>query len=545
MPVKKILNFINYRMRVKIMAVNALFLFFLAVLILISFITINKINEINKHRLILAEIEKNASEILLYENEYIDDFSEYYLSRYTMVINNIAVKFEEIKKYYPELEGEIDFINSYTNEHMISFFSISDSVRENMEKGYSSKELAHILEQSKLDISERHGDFYNALVETNKKISSIMDQSIQFVRTALIFTFIFILVLVFIILYISNIIANKGIVMPIVDLSNKMNLFGVHPTEKIIEKTERADEIGDLVNMFSYMAEAIVDFKDNLENKVIERTHDLLVAKEELEIMNTALLKARDALWGEMQLAKRIQFELLPENPGIPGYEISTFIKPADEVGGDYYDIINANEKNWIIIGDVAGHGVAAGLIMMMTQTSVHLMINEHPGISPSKLLTAINHAITYNIKKFKEDKYITMTAISGDKKGNFKFAGLHQDILLYRNKKRIVESVQTSGALVGIYDKLTDEFTDNDFKMEIGDVLLIYTDGITEAWLKGSEKDARDPESDMFGVERLKKILQHTGNLSTNEIREEILFRLGNYDADDDITIVIVKRVE
>ena len=71
---------------------------------------------------------------------------------------------------------------------------------------------------------------------------------------------------------------------------------------------------------------------------------------------------------------------------------------PADEVGGDYYDVINYGGHDWIIIGDVSGHGVPAGLIMMMVQTSIHIVLKNNPEINPADLVKTINSIITKNI---------------------------------------------------------------------------------------------------------------------------------------------------
>lgn len=121
----------------------------------------------------------------------------------------------------------------------------------------------------------------------------------------------------------------------------------------------------------------------NLEQRVQKRTLELKGAYEEMKVTNEELTNARNHLWGEMQLARKIQTVLLPKKPVIPGYEIAAYMETADEVGGDYYDVINADGKNWLVIGDVSGHGVPAGLIMMMAQTAIHTVLKERPHARP------------------------------------------------------------------------------------------------------------------------------------------------------------------
>ncbi|HYG66671.1 MAG TPA: hypothetical protein VD838_03395, partial [Anaeromyxobacteraceae bacterium] len=90
---------------------------------------------------------------------------------------------------------------------------------------------------------------------------------------------------------------------------------------------------------------------------------ELVDANEKLDRSREELKAARDALWGEMEVAKRIQTALLPQNRRAGRYEISARMSPAAEVGGDYYDIIeDGNERHWVAIGDVSGHGVESGL---------------------------------------------------------------------------------------------------------------------------------------------------------------------------------------
>ncbi len=187
-----------------------------------------------------------------------------------------------------------------------------------------------------------------------------------------------------------------------------------------------------------------------------------------------------------MDLAKRIQTILLPETPAIKGYEIAANMTPADMVGGDYYDIINVGGRDWLVIGDVSGHGVSAGLIMMMVQTSIHLVLYQNPAVNPSKLLTVVNKTISENIKKIDETKYMTINVLACFDDGNFIHAGLHQDILIYRALTSTVESIETDGVWLGIEDDIDGMMTDSSLKINNGDTMLLYTDGITEAWAAG-----------------------------------------------------------
>ncbi len=286
------------------------------------------------------------------------------------------------------------------------------------------------------------------------------------------------------------------------------------------------------------------DYSQNLEIKVEERTSELHAMNEEMSAINENLIEARDALWGEMQLAKKIQTALLPKEPAINDYEISAVMQPANDVGGDYYDVINIDGFNWIIIGDVSGHGVPAGLIMMMVQTSIHTALNQNPSLLPSELLSLINKTIRQNIVSLGEDKYMTMTVMAAEKNGLFTLSGLHQDIFIYRAGSDTVDVVATDGFWIGIMDNFGEMFNNQKLEMSTGDIMLLYTDGITEAWEKGSIKNHRSAETQMFGDKKLIKAFKESGKKSVDEIKIDILKSLTNYNFDDDVTLVIVKRI-
>jgi serine phosphatase RsbU (regulator of sigma subunit) len=294
----------------------------------------------------------------------------------------------------------------------------------------------------------------------------------------------------------------------------------------------------------SRIKDELYDLNQSLESKVVERTQELSAALSELEATNDALVDARDALWGEMQIAKKIQTVLLPKEPELPGFEISCYMQPADEVGGDYYDVITVAGKNWIVIGDVSGHGVPAGIIMMMVQTSIQVVINGNPGIPPSNVLNAINAIISSNIKRMNESKYMTITVIAAYDNGRFYYSGLHQNILVYRAKENKVESIETTGMWIGLIENFPGIFDDNYFEMQSGDMFLLFTDGVTEAWKKGRIKDHRSMDCDMFGEKKLADILQENGKEPPDAVQNKIIESLVDYQLDDDVTLVIAKRL-
>ena len=281
----------------------------------------------------------------------------------------------------------------------------------------------------------------------------------------------------------------------------------------------------------------------DLEMKVKARTQELTAAMKKLEIINNTLTRTRDELWGEMALAKKIQTILLPRHPVMSGYEITAYTAPADEMGGDYYDVVNTQGTDWIVIGDVSGHGISAGLIMMMAQTAIHTALGNDTVPSPKKLLQTINESLFKNIRQMNEDKYMTMTVLAAHENGRFTFSGLHQDILVFRRDTGVVEAVQTEGIWIGIHSPIGEMLTEQTFTLNVGDAMLLYTDGITESWGKKTVTPSSNASREMLGDDNLQGIFEGSAHRPVEEIKNHILHTLSQYECDDDVTFMIIKR--
>jgi sigma-B regulation protein RsbU (phosphoserine phosphatase) len=257
----------------------------------------------------------------------------------------------------------------------------------------------------------------------------------------------------------------------------------------------------------------------------------------------------------------------LPDQPKIPGYSIAAYMKPADEVGGDYYDVICIDNDDcrsgaclrpqnpgqpqgfappgsittvsqpsyWLAIGDVSGHGVPAGLIMMMVQTAIRAVIEESwQTATPEKILNTVNRVIYGNIQKLDEDKYMSITLMCIFPNGKVYYSGLHQDIIIYRAGRNTVELVETKGVWLGICSQINGLIGIDHLTLYPDDVMLLYTDGITEAV---------NLQEDMYSHERLIQVLQEYGPSSPQDIKNHIIHSLSDYCCDDDVTLLIIKK--
>jgi sigma-B regulation protein RsbU (phosphoserine phosphatase) len=257
--------------------------------------------------------------------------------------------------------------------------------------------------------------------------------------------------------------------------------------------------------------------------------------KKEFYLM-CELKMARDSIWSEMELAKRIQTALLPDKQKIMGFDIAAKMLPAKEVGGDYYDIIETSKGDkWIAIGDVSGHGVDSGLIMMMAQTSLLSNVHDNGTCNPSELLAAVNKIIRENVSRLGSDHYMTMMALRLGQ-SEMTIAGKHQDLIIYRSTLNKTETVSIPGTWLGVTDDIKDYLKELTIEINTGDIVLMYTDGITEATNK---------EGELFGQVRLEQMLNRYADLPVRKLRDKIINEVMSFQEEqlDDMTLVVIKK--
>lgn len=280
-------------------------------------------------------------------------------------------------------------------------------------------------------------------------------------------------------------------------------------------------------NLFFLTATAVIAVSIN--------TVKYLLTEKEFYLM-CELKLARDSIWSEMELAKRIQTALLPHNQNIKGFQIAATMLPAKEVGGDYYDIIETpNRFSWVTIGDVSGHGVDSGLIMMMAQTSILSKVDTEGDCLPSEMLSSVNTIIRENISRLGSDHYMTMMALRIDE-STITVAGKHQDVVVYRSALNRTESISVPGTWLGITDDIKGSLTDSSFEMHKGDIAVLFTDGVTEA---------TDAAGEMFSQIRLEQALNKYADLPVGKLRNKIIQEVQDFQKEqlDDITVVVLKK--
>lgn len=254
----------------------------------------------------------------------------------------------------------------------------------------------------------------------------------------------------------------------------------------------------------------------------------------------------RDRLSQELEIATRIQTSILPKNLQVEGLEVAAGMLPATEVGGDYYDVLPVAGGAWLGIGDVAGHGLRSGLVMVMLQSIVAAVVAHTPDVAPSEMLQIVNRVLYENVRqRLHQDEHATLSLMRYQRSGRLSFAGAHEDIVVYRARTRRCETISTPGTWVAATRDIAQVTVDSSLELERGDVLLLYTDGVIEA--QSAEREPFGLERLCRELERLCHGLERSGRENIESIRDGLLRRVTDWvrEQNDDIALLVARQLE
>ena len=275
-----------------------------------------------------------------------------------------------------------------------------------------------------------------------------------------------------------------------------------------------SDELGSLAAAFNRM------------------THQLADAQE-AELRQLSLER-------DLSIANRIQGSLLPDSvPELTGYELGVHYVSAKEVGGDYYDFIPLEGgRIGIVVADVSGKGIPGSLVMTMTRSLVRMAAHAHPRVSD--VLARVNENLSRDMTRgmFVTLIYFDFTPETG--KLSVGRAG-HNPAYLFQAARGSIGQIQPSGIALGM-DKgplFEESLKVGTFSLEVGDFLVLYTDGVVEAM---------DVAGNEYTTERFVAVLEAVREYDAQTIVETIVADLAEHtagaDPSDDVTLVILKRV-
>ena len=347
----------------------------------------------------------------------------------------------------------------------------------------------------------------NQIAESTRKINEQMNESISDIRN----TFVALLMaMIFVVACISYFLSQM-ITDPIVALIRGVKALGRGDMEYQVE-VKTGDELESLADSFNKM------------------TADLKVHMEELQCTTAE----KEGLLKELEIARGIQLRLLPQvAPKIDGMDLAAHNEPAREVGGDFYDFIPVMEDNLgLAIADVSGKGMPAAMFMGLSRTIIRASATGDPAAA-----NAIKQANELICRDSTSGMFVTLFyAVLNTRWKRLRYVNAgHNPPLLFRKGSEDVIQLKAKGIALGVAHDI--DLQEANIDLISGDILVLYTDGITEAI---------NDQEEAFGLERLIRIIRSHGELSAknliDKIQGEVMSFAGNQPQFDDITLMVLK---
>ena len=263
-------------------------------------------------------------------------------------------------------------------------------------------------------------------------------------------------------------------------------------------------------------------------------------ANQQIVTLNTQLQEENMRMSSELEVTRKLQQMILPKDKELAlilGLDIAGFMEPAAEVGGDYYDVLQQNGRIKIGIGDVTGHGLESGMLMIMVQTAVRTLLQNEEN-DPVRFLDTLNRTIYGNVQRMSSDKNLTLSLIDYEH-GKLTLSGQHEEIIVAR-RNGTLERFDTIdlGFPIGLEEEIFDFLDQKQINLDAGDVMVLYTDGITEA-----ENEQRK----LYGLDRLCEVIRVNVDQSASNIRQAVIddlrSHIGTQKIYDDITLLVLKQ--
>ena len=300
--------------------------------------------------------------------------------------------------------------------------------------------------------------------------------------------------------------------------------------EKVLEHSEQARK-------------EVEDLNKTLEDKVEERTRDLTESNKNLEEANEQLASINRRAERDMALAVNVQRAFYPHtSPEVQGWQVAYVFNPMAGVSGDLYDFFCEDDVlKGCCLFDVSGHGIASGLVTMLSKTIIAREFEKGENLPLAKVMLNINDAIGHDRGDI--ENYLTGILLRiQDNKVEYVNGGHPALLCRSGSSGRVfqakVNDESSEGTLVGIRE-LPASFTGINFNMKSGDSLMIYTDCLYES---------RNENGEEFGAERVAEIFSNVGNGSAQDQLSRLIrqFRefTGNVPLNDDLTIIILKKL-
>ncbi len=285
-------------------------------------------------------------------------------------------------------------------------------------------------------------------------------------------------------------------------------------------------ELATLSTGFFHAAQKVLNYRRDLEQQIREATAHLSQANEEL--------KQKDhEIQTELDFAAEIQKDMIPmKHSPWHAIQFGILYKPMHKVSGDFLNIYKRGSEIFVLLADVSGHGVPAALITMAANEAFSLAIRNTD--SPAAVFREVNRQLSDQIKT---QDYLTAFLVRIDERMHITYANAsHQRALHYRRKRNAIESYDTNGLFIGAMSDATDTYEEKQSRLEYGDLLVLFTDGITEQV---------NPAGEEFGQARLQAIILENRDLTAQAIADKVNTELmafaGGSRVRDDISMIVL----
>jgi len=260
---------------------------------------------------------------------------------------------------------------------------------------------------------------------------------------------------------------------------------------------------------------------------------------EEINDLHERLKQENARMSSELEITQRLQQMMLPRDEDlrtIAGLDISGSMDPATEIGGDYYDVV-CNEGSVVFgIGDVTGHGLESGVIAIMVQTAVRTLLASGKYES-RKFFAVLNRVIYDNVRRMRCDRNLTLSLLHYQDRV-VTISGQHEEVLVVRGDGALERhDTLNLGFPLGLEADISNFISEAKVPLNLGDVMVAYTDGITEA---------TNGAGVAFGIGRLSEAIRNSHQKSACVIREAVLHSLHKYIGGqhlyDDVSLLVIK---
>ncbi|MBT5346587.1 SpoIIE family protein phosphatase [bacterium] len=250
----------------------------------------------------------------------------------------------------------------------------------------------------------------------------------------------------------------------------------------------------------------------------------------------SSVIKEEERMSEELSVAASIQRSVLPKSvPSVPNFDIVCKTRPSEEIGGDSFAVRELNDEYFLYIGDVTGHGAPAGLIMMMVSTLFDVLLADFPDCKD--VAVNINHILTPRVNATMFMTSLFFQYSPSNKYIEYTGCG-HEHIIIYRADEGVTEVMPAGGIALAMSDDISSIAEKKKINLSKGDVICLYSDGITEAMNENGE---------LFGLDHLSDLVKKYSHQNTSlDIFSSISKDLSDFTNKtvqiDDMTLIVLK---